>query len=265
MNPFLMEETQFLGPARAEYKFNPRRLVQSTVVGLTTRAVAVLCFLIAFDVFTPPGQANVDPFFKRDVQIVSFGAGVFFTVFGLMTFLHSYRNRKTRVRLYADAVAYSRGRNTTICHWDDVAEVWETKALIDNASTSSCKLLLTDGRTLKFTNEFFKDEDIDELQAVLLQETFEPLWRRTATIYENGGTVGFGPYRVSRDGLTWGNWSIWWNDIRNFHVDNPRRQWTMVTHQNRWLTVPFNKMPNVAVFLALMHGVLEYERATQAS
>jgi hypothetical protein len=213
-----------------------------------------LCWLVAIPALGPatmafyflwkPFGTNPPP---REVMIIG---GVAFVIGSLVLIGMALWVRTLVYLVFADALVRVRGGRWTIFPWGDIKEVFEKPM----GSDSRYRMKLSDGRTKSIASIVKNHKALGEMIVARVTERVLP---EALRIFEQGGTVSFGPLSVSPDLLTYKDKQVAWGQIARLDVEfNPQTNSAQLEVRAgggfvTWCSVPVRNIPNLRVFLEL--------------
>ncbi len=176
---------------------------------------------------------------------------------GGLTLLFSlayWLNRTLRVQLYDAGFAWSRRNKLISMRWTDVTSCTArvTRTYVNGVYTGTQHVyVLRDGRAQKIRlgNSL---HDIETLGPRVEDQVFRAQIGPAMQSYQAGGSVAFGPYTVSRIGISNGKGMLRWEEVARAEV---ARGWVRIHKVGKrwpWLSSACGSMPNLRVFLALV-------------
>ena len=176
--------------------------------------------------------------------------GLIYVLPGGLWFISTVRKRDLRVLVLSDGLSYTRHGRTEIIRWDEVAAVWQAITRVQHTFTvRSCKAQLDDGRKYTFNNAL---RNVTDLIATIQREATPRILARASDAYDAGETIPFGKLGVSKAGLSRGNRTLPWDQVKRVTVDKGvitvRKQGSLL----KWTSVPVAETPNFFVFASLV-------------
>ena len=184
-----------------------------------------------------------------------------------------------RVLVFANGFVSIRRKKVFSCRWDEIASVRESMSKVDNprgefhlALQLSCFLsqehwLIVkrrDGKEIRLDGHI---RDIQDLGNILQSEAMARLLPRAVEALKQGRPVGFGPVRLTPEGLDTGNEALGWDKVESVLLgpDMPveSQHMTFSTSiltirkrgmKNDWFSRAFGDIPNALVLLALLNS-----------
>lgn len=167
-------------------------------------------------------------------------------------FRKALQERRFRVYVCDDGLACVRDANVDTMRWDDVTAIRGTRFLTQtkNAVVSSPPgfvLSATGGRQLQFTHSIARR---GELRRWIEEQTLPRMLPPTVAAFNGGTELGFGPVRVSRDGLRCGQDYLTWDLLERVELARGR----LLLYDGPKLFGRFNitQIPNLHLLLALI-------------
>ena len=176
--------------------------------------------------------------------------GLIYVLPGGLWFIRTVRKRDLRVLVLPDGLSYTRRGRTEIIRWDEVAAVWQAITRVQHTFTvRSCKVQLDDGRKYTFNNAL---RNVTQLIATIQQQVTPRILARASDAYAAGETVPFGKLGVSKAGISRGNRTLPWDQVKRVTVDKGvitvRKQGSLL----KWTSVRVAETPNFFVFASLV-------------
>lgn len=157
--------------------------------------------------------------------------------------------------LYENGLVLAAPRETNAFAWDAVRELRVSGVRIGSADTVSwrCSIVRDDGTEAAMGPEFPGVQDVVETASAAVTERLLPKY--VARI-EAGGTVRFGPFTISRDGIAKDGDRVRWPDVAGVEINNG------MVHVNRsdrlaGMTATAGEVPNAVAFSELARYVRE--------
>lgn len=157
--------------------------------------------------------------------------------------------------VYENGLILATTREVTAFPWDAVKEVRVSGVRIGSADTVSwrCGLVRDDGTEAAFGPEF---PDVPDIVEIVSAQVTERLLPKFISRIETGGTVRFGPFTISRDGVGKDGEEVAWSDVAAVEISNG------MVHVNRrdrmaGLTATAGEVPNAVAFSELARYVRE--------
>jgi hypothetical protein len=185
------------------------------------------------------------------------GLSLFFVYF----FVTALWKGSQHVQVFDDGfVSRHRGRAFP-CRWDHIETVTEsiTNVYLNGSySHTAHKLVIQrqDGKQITL------DQDIDSIQE--LAETIQGnavqhLLPRAAKALNSGKAVGFGPVRLTENGIDNGKDLLAWDEIEGVKLEHGILSIRKKGLQKDWFSRPIAEMPNARVFLGVVDQLLSGE------
>lgn len=172
--------------------------------------------------------------------------------------LKPIRYRARRIYLHADGFLFVDGQDIQPFRWDAIEAMWqrlpEHNDILGSAS-HVYRVRRKDGSTV-ILNDLFPH--IETLGERIRQEVTNCLLPLAIMSYTAGQTVAFGPLRVSDQGISNGRELLTWQQVQDIRLE---RNMIMVKKEDkvrRWPSIQVANVPNVFVFLALVHYILQH-------
>ena len=213
--------------------------------GLAMLLAALYLFL--FDMSMKPSDA-------RALGILLLLMGGLFALFGGSTLIQLWRKREAGVAIYESGFAYKDSDGVQQVRWEDIDAVWQniTKHYVNGIPTGTTYVytVLTRNQKKYVFDKYFPA--IQKLGTDILQCTSTVLFPRYWQALQSGQSAKFGPLAISLQGLTAGNKTLNWSDIKAVKI---QRGVIAVKKEGRWFnwaqaTVP--QIPNFYVFYELV-------------
>lgn len=206
--PPLPPEVSSLGPARDVYPVSGVLQIICWVVGVLGVVVAA-AIPVLLVVAPPKGDSSA--------MGVALAVSVVFLVCGVALIGWAVYSRGLCVIVFDDAlVKLYRGR-TDVYRWDDIKAVREVVHPVGNRY----RITTNDGRHLRLN---YQIKNINTLGEAIMARVMDRLQPRALRQLEQGGTVNFGPLGVSREGLTYKDRHLPWEDVDRVSVSASRRR-----------------------------------------
>ncbi|GAC1300972.1 MAG: hypothetical protein NVSMB27_41320 [Ktedonobacteraceae bacterium] len=194
--------------------------------------------------------------------------GILFLGFGLWMPVRQVLNRAMRVYVFTGGLVYVKSSSTDAIQWNQVEAVWQSlrrygiRVLlvisIPIVVTRAYRVKLADGRTLIFNGVL---DNVETLGNAIVSGTARYLLPKAIASYKAGYPVQFGPFTVSKQGISRGDKCVPWNLYGRIMV---RNGFVGIRHQDGrrlgWRDAPVYSVPNFYVFIALVDYVVRNER-----
>jgi hypothetical protein len=185
------------------------------------------------------------------------GGGVFFSVLGTWLVATALRYRPPSMAkgdarggyvVFEDALAFNDGQRWRIVRWEDVEELTNRGGLGDYRLTTRQAFTVPIEHAVKH---------YDTLIARVFEEVTGHLVPRFLQAVEQGTTVHFGPFTVSRDALGYQGKSLSWSELGSFTIILNRQHGRRLRVRTKgalfeWCLVPIDSIPNTEVFLQVI-------------
>lgn len=230
-------EAHGLGTPTAEYTSNIIRQAFSLVVSAILTIMGVVAILHALSAALSGGS---------DALLFS-GLGLVYALPGALWFISTIRKRGLRVLVFPAGLSLTKGGKTEIIRWDDVEIVRQTirKNQYTTFTAYSCTVQLHDGSKYTFNNAL---RNVDQLISTIQQESTHRILSRVSEAYDAGQTIPFGKLSVSKAGISKGNNTLPWDQVKGVTVNNGvvtiKKQGSLF----KWTSVTVAETPNFYVF-----------------
>ncbi len=231
-----------LGGLIAEHRANPKAQKESLLAGWGLIAVGAIFAIIGLAV--SKGE-------WPDLLIAAAGLPV--ALIGVFALLGRQRRRDLCVRLFTDGFTRTLGGQTVAVRWDDVTEVWQNviETYRGSAHTNTTYIYtvrLADGRKFVFNNQVDK---IAGLGAAMQKACAERMFPRARAACDAGESVAFGPFAVSRIGLSAGGKTLPWEQVERVELRRGVLHVMQKGQRRDWAFAMASKIPNLPVLMAL--------------
>lgn len=157
--------------------------------------------------------------------------------------------------VYDKGLILATPRENTVFPWDAIKEVRISGVRMGMADAVSwrCGLVRDDGTEAAIGPEF---PDVQEVVETVSTEVTERLLPKFVSRIETGGTVRFGPFTISRDGISKDGEEVGWSQVSEVEISNG------MVHVNRrdrlaGMTATAGEVPNAVAFSELARYVRE--------
>jgi hypothetical protein len=171
--------------------------------------------------------------------------------------------RRVTVLLYPDGFVWIQGQCLEVCYWDEIDAVWQDVTRVVNQYDALLLInhiytvVRTDGRKFVFkgaeNHPSGSTDEIDRIEYLgmrIMRNATRALPVVLAQLAE-GQSLPFGPVELDTEGLYFDGEEVPWKAVR---CRVRRGEITLGSKQAR-LTIPFRKMPNPILFLALVEAM----------
>jgi len=229
-------EANDLGIPTAEYTRNIIRQALSLVVSAILTIMGVATILHALSAALSGGS---------DALLFS-GLGLVYALPGALWFISTIRKRGLRVLVFPEGLFLTKGGKTEIIRWDDVEVVRQTIRKSQYTFTvHSCTVQLHDGSKYTFNNAL---RNVDQLISTIQQESTHRILSRVSEAYDAGQTIPFGKLSVSKAGISKGNNTLPWDQVKGVTVNNGVVTIKKQASLFKWASVTVAETPNFYVF-----------------
>jgi hypothetical protein len=231
-----------LGTPIAEHRANPKAQSEALLVGW--------CFVIAGAFMALVGlQVSKAEWPELLVALV----GLPLTLIGAVVLIGRQRRRDLSAQVFADGFTRTLGGQTDVVRWDEVAEVWQNVAQsyrgsVRTNTTHIYTVRLTDGRKFVFNSQLDK---IAGLGSALQQHCTAVMLHRAREAYDAGASVAFGPFSISRAGITKGKATLPWDQFEQIDLREGVLHIRKQGERRDWAFAMASKIPNLPVLMAL--------------
>jgi hypothetical protein len=195
-------------------------------------------------------------------QLVVFLAfAAFLLRFGGGIMLQWWRNRGVAVEVYENGLMRGRGAEQQRVQWDDIRIVWQH---IVNYSADGQRGRLyvytietVNGERLIFSNEI---AGIDMLGPTIQNQVQQRLFPKFLSAYENGETVWFAPFSISKDGIGHKGKYLTWAEIEGAKVEHGYVVFKQQGGWLNWANVATGEIANMPSFLNLIDHIVGLKR-----
>lgn len=192
------------------------------------------------------------------------GTGSFFLPFliglvllgiGLLPLVAHFLNRNWQVYLCNEGLISTRKGHTDVIRWDEVTIVQVDPGV-------SYTLYRTDGKIISFNDTLRDSKNLGE---IIVKNTTRYLLPQVLTSYAAGSAVVFGQLSVNQQGLSKGNKTLPWNQVKNIQTvvisrGRSRYQYLVIRQKGKslrpWVEIPVAAMPNYILFCELTEHIL---------
>lgn len=157
--------------------------------------------------------------------------------------------------LYENGLVLATPRENLAFAWDAVSELRVSGIRMGSADAVSwrCALVRHDGAEAAMGPEFPGVQDVVETASAAVTERLLPKY---ISRIESGGTVRFGPFTISRDGIAKDGEAVRWTDVADVEIRNG------MVHVNRddrmaGMTATAGEVPNAVAFSELARYIRE--------
>ena len=233
-----------LGTLIAEHRANPKAQSEALLVGW--------CFVIA-GVFMALVGLQVSKGEWPELLIAAVGLPL--ALIGAVVLIGRQRRRDLCVRIFTDGFTRTQAGQTDIVRWEEVAEVWQNviqsyRGSVRTNTTHIYTARLTDGRKFVFNGQVDK---IAGLGSALQQQCAAVMLPRAREAYQAGESVAFGPFNVSRAGLTKGKATLPWEQVKQVELRQGVLHIRKKDERRDWAFAMASKIPNLPVLMALVN------------
>jgi hypothetical protein len=184
------------------------------------------------------------------------------------------RGLSLRVYVCRDGLAVARGGTVETCRWDDVEALWESairhywKPLampVFLGTAYKIRVRRADGAAFAFAGNTSGGQlllpgnlyGVAELGAAIRDATHHRLLSQAELSIRAGGTVAFGPLQVGEAGLSSGAGTLPWAEVEGIAVNaDGKIEVRKVGQWRKWCKVKASAVPNVSVFVTLVHQIM---------
>lgn len=234
-----------LGTRIGEYNVNLNRMVLGGVLAI---------FLVAF------GSLIVYSVWDLFDNWLAFSIALGPVLFGLWFVFQFWQTFSLRVSVFQEGLVRIQGTRIDVFRWDQITTVWHKViqlnyrlGLIPIKNESNLYIIqTTDGTRAEFRETL---NNFQELGKILENETLRRLLPIFVEVYNQGGTVSFGSFRLSKRGMEYGNKTLEWAEIKNIQVNE---EMITVIRRNgaQWATEAVSTFPNLLVFLKIANQII---------
>jgi len=229
-------EAHGLGTPTAEYTRNTIGQALSLIVSAILTIMGVVTILHALSAALSGGSD----------ALLFFGLGLVYALPGALWFISTIRKRSLRVLVFPEGLSLTKGGKTEIIRWDDMEAVRQTIRKSQYTFTFySCTVQLHDGSKYTFNNAL---RNVDQLISTIQQESTHRILSRVSEAYDAGQTIPFGKLSVSKAGISKGNNTLPWDQVKGVTVNNGvvtiKKQGSLF----KWTSVTVAETPNFYVF-----------------
>lgn len=233
-------EANGLGAPTAEYTLSASRQVLNLLASLVVTMIGM---------GTMGGGLSAGLSGSGDVFLF-IGLALVYVVPGLWWFISTLRKRGLRVLVFPDGLTYTRHGKTDVIRWDDVATVLQAITRVQYTFTvRKCTVQLQDGNKYTFNNAL---RNVEQLINTIQQQITPRILERVDEAYEAGQTVPFGKLSISRAGISQGNKTLPWDQVKRVTVDKGvitiRKQGGLL----KWASVNVAETPNFFAFASMV-------------
>jgi hypothetical protein len=167
--------------------------------------------------------------------------------------------RSWRVYVCADGFVFKRGNKIDAFRWDQIESMWQAVTRrysygVYTGSTHKYTIRRKDGVQVVLNDRF---ADVEQLGTTISQAITNLLLPQVVAAYNAGQTIAFGPFSISLQGVSNGQESLPWSQIKEMGV---KQGIVTVRKEGKWLnwsTIRASQVPNIFVFMALVNYVLK--------
>ncbi len=239
-----LPQSDNLGALIAEYHANPRAQRETLLAGWGLVAVGAVFALIGL--LVSKGE-------WPDLLVSAVGIPV--ALIGVIALAGRQRRRDLCVRLFMDGFTHTLAGQTVVVRWVQVAEVWQNviqtyHGSVRTNTTHIYTVRLTDGRKFVFNGQVDK---IAGLGAALQQQCAAWMLPRARAAYDAGELITFGPFAISRDGITKGRATLPWEQVQQVELRQGVLHIRKKGERRDWAFAVASKIPNLPVLMALVN------------
>jgi hypothetical protein len=240
MTSNISAEAHGLGAPTAEYTLDAGRQVLNLLASLVVTMIGVGAM---------GGGLSAGLSGGGDVLLFLF-IGLVYVLPGLWWFISTLRKRGLRVLVFPEGLAYVRRGKAVVIRWDDVAIVRQAITRVQYTFTvRKCTVQLHDGSKYTFNNAL---RNVGQLITSIQQETTPRILERVSEAYEAGQSIPFGKLSVSQAGISRGNKTLPWDQVKSVTVDQGvitiKKQGGLL----KWASANVAETPNFFVFASLV-------------
>ncbi len=177
--------------------------------------------------------------------------------FGLWMFLRVLARRNQCVLLFTDGFARIQGKKAEVCRWDEVIELTRNVTVTYHEAFIKTteyvyKIRRRDGSQIVINSDYDRLKHLAKLGDSLARESCRAAREQALAEWHAGRPVTLGRVTISRDGLTFGNEMVPWNDIKSLSLTGDR---VVLGVESRWINWPDSvvcNLPSSPVFLELV-------------
>jgi len=234
-------EANDLGAPTAEYTRNGVRQALSLLGSVVVISIGVMTMFGGLSAALS-GGSDVFLFFVM---------GLVYVLPGLWWFISTLRKRGLRVLVFPDGLTYTRHGKTDVIRWDDVATVLQAITMVQHTFTvRKCTVQLQDGSKHIFNNAI---RNVEQLINTIQQQVTPRILERVSEAYEAGQTIPFGKLSISQAGISKGNKTLPWDQVKRVTVDKGvitiKKQGSLLL---TWASVGVAETPNFFAFASMV-------------
>jgi hypothetical protein len=201
----------------------------------------------------------MSPYFENeDLQIGVFIGGVCVGLLGLLGLFSWWRYRQTRVLLFDQGFTQIIKGEMNDVRWNEINAVWQnvTKHYTNGVYTRTTHvytLQTTTGKRFVWNDAI---KNVEQLGIAMQNAVTKIRLPEVQSAYQAGQTITFGPLSVSLAGLSKGNQTVSWTEIKGVQVE---KGYIRVKKQDAWFNfakVATSSIPNLFIFLTLVDQII---------
>lgn len=231
-----------LGTLIAEHPANPRLQREEPLIGWGFIALGAVFALIGL--LVSKGE-------WPDLLIAAMGLPL--VLIGVIVFIRNKRRQDLCIRLFTNGFTRTLSGQTVAVRWDEVAEVWQNviqtyRGHVRSRTIHTYTLRLADGRKFVFNDQVAQ---IAGLGTALQQQCAARILPRARASYNTGAVVTFGPFGISREGITKGGATLPWEQVAQVDLRQGMLHIKKKGARRDWAFALATKIPNLPVLMAL--------------
>lgn len=244
-------------PEMQTYQFGTPVATFASAPKRTSRRNLWIFLLIAGEVALFMGVIS-DYFEDVDLKVGFVIVGAIVALFGLLMLESWWRYQQMKVLIFNDGFTEDKNGKLSDVRWRDVNAVWQnvTKHYYNGVYTGTTHIYTiqtSDGKRFIWKDTIKNVENLGEIMQnavtnIRLPEAFNA--------YESGQTVSFGPLAVNLTGISKGNQTVPWTEVKGVQIE---KGYIRVKKQGGWFNfanVPASSIPNLFIFLSLVDKIV---------
>jgi hypothetical protein len=168
---------------------------------------------------------------------------------GILCLVRVWRLARLWVEAFQDGIRVHRGRRTDWIAWADVREIRTRPARPPGPAFSALELRLNGGRSVRFTRSL---ADLEGLVRQVKQGSYPHLQEWYRSRFNRGEELGFGPLRLTLEGVRAGRKSIQWGRVQAVEVHGGLLGVTSDGPAGARLRVAAARVPNIDVCVQII-------------
>jgi hypothetical protein len=239
------------------YQFGTPTMTFASAPKRTSRRNFWILLLIIGEVILIMGLAS--PYFEnRDASTGVTIAGAIVSIVAFLLLDSWFRYRQVKVLIFDQGFSQTRDGKTDDVRWNDVNAVWQnvTKHYRNGVYTGTTHVytIETNDKRRFVWNDVIKE--VEKLGEIMQNAVTNIRLPEAFNAYQSGQTVSFGPLAVNSVGISKGNQTVPWTEIKGVQVE---KGFIRVKKQDAWFNfanVPTSSIPNLFIFLSLVDRII---------